>query len=165
MNEFVATINGKKHVVKFSDGKIEINGKTVSAELSKINNQYYLLRYGNKVFEVTSNKIEQNRFGFLIEGWYFDTVVRTRLQETVNELMLKKEKLSHKVEVRAPMPGLILKIKKLLGEEVKTGEPLIILEAMKMENEIRSHTGGIVKEIFVEEGTSVEKGALILTIE
>jgi biotin carboxyl carrier protein len=165
MNEFIATINEKKHIVKFSGrGKVEINGKSVSAELIKINSQSYLLQYENKVFEVTSNKIDKDRFGFLIEGQYFDTVVRTRLQETINELLRNEIKFSHNLEVRAPMPGLILKLLKQRGDNVKTGEPLLILEAMKMENEIRSVADGIVKEIHVKEGTSVEKSTLILTI-
>jgi len=63
------------------------------------------------------------------------------------------------------MPGLILKILKQPGEEVKIGEPLLILEAMKMENEIRSTTGGVVKEMLVKEGSSVEKSTVIVIIE
>ncbi len=166
MNEFIVTINDKKHVVKLKpEDMVEVNGKLVSIRLSRINNQSYLLHFGNKVFEVTSHKIEKDKFGFLIEGWYFDTIVRTRLQETINDVLRRKAKFSHKVEVKAPMPGLILKIKKQQGDEVKSGEALVILEAMKMENEIRSITDGKVKEIFVKEGASVEKGSIILSIE
>lgn len=166
MNEFIITINGKKHTVRlFENGKAEINGKIISVELSRVNDHSYLLKYGNKVFETTSNKIDINRFGFLIDGWYFDTVVRTQLQEKAYELMQKKEKHSNKIEIKAPMPGLILKILKQPGEEVKIGEPLLILEAMKMENEIRSTTGGVVKEMLVKEGSSVEKSTVIVIIE
>jgi len=166
MNEFIVTINEKRHSIKlFDNGKVEINGKIISTELSQINSHSYLLKYGNKVFETTSNKIENNRFGFLIDGWYFDTIVRTHLQETANELMQKKEKYAHKVEIKSPMPGLILKIIKHQGDKVRIGEPLIILEAMKMENELRSTTDGIVKEVLVKEGESVEKNVLIIIIE
>lgn len=166
MNEFIITINEKKHTVRlFENGKAEINGKIISIELSRVNDHSYLLKYGNKIFETTSNKIDNNRFGFLIDGWYYDTVVRTQLQEKAYELMQRKEKHSHKVEIKAPMPGLILKILKQTGEEVKIGEPLLILEAMKMENEIRSTTGGVVKEVMVREGGSVEKNTVIIIIE
>ena len=166
MNEFVITINDKKHAVKLNgSGKIEINGKPVSAEVMRINNHAYLLRFGDKVFEITSNKIEKDRFGFLINGWYFDTLVRTRLQETANEFMQKKDKHAHVAEIKAPMPGLILKLKKQQGDEVKAGESLLILEAMKMENELHSSRTGKVKEVHVKEGTSVEKNTLIMTIE
>ena len=67
--------------------------------------------------------------------------------------------------INAPMPGLILKLCKKEGEVVKKGESLLILEAMKMENEIRSTVDGIIKEVFKKEGSSVEKGEIILTIE
>jgi len=63
------------------------------------------------------------------------------------------------------MPGLLLKLKKNIGDLVTAGEPLLILEAMKMENEIRSPVNGIVKEILFKEGQSVEKNSIILTFE
>ena len=63
------------------------------------------------------------------------------------------------------MPGLLLKIKKKEGEHVEIGEPIIVLEAMKMENEIRSPSSGTVTEINFTEGSSVEKDAIILKIE
>ena len=166
MSEFFVTINNKKHSVKISEnGFVEINGKQISAELTVLNKNAFLLKYGNKVFEITSNQIENAHFGLLIEGWYFDTIVRTRLQETANELLEQKVKSKHRFEVHAPMPGLILKIKKGIGEPVKKGEPILILEAMKMENELRSHANGTVKEIFVKEGEPVEKNSILLTIE
>ncbi len=88
MSEFFVTINNKKHSVKISEnGFVEINGKQISAELTVLNKNAFLLKYGNKVFEITSNQIENAHFGLLIEGWYFDTIVRTRLQETANELL------------------------------------------------------------------------------
>jgi biotin carboxyl carrier protein len=63
------------------------------------------------------------------------------------------------------MPGLILKLKKRIGDEVEAGEPVLILEAMKMENELRSPSRGKIREIFVKEGTAVEKGAALFIID
>ena len=65
--------------------------------------------------------------------------------------------------LKAPMPGLIHSLKVEAGQEVKKGDPLLILEAMKMENIIKSPGEGIVKEIHVEEKNSVEKNALLIT--
>lgn len=80
--------------------------------------------------------------------------------------MLKQREASAKHDsIKAPMPGLILKIKKKAGEHVEIGEPLIVLEAMKMENEIRSPSTGTITEINYTEGSSVEKDAVILKIE
>jgi biotin carboxyl carrier protein len=63
------------------------------------------------------------------------------------------------------MPGLILRLNRKKGEMVVKGDPLVLLEAMKMENEIRSPADGIVSEIFVPENSSVEKNQLMLKIK
>ena len=67
--------------------------------------------------------------------------------------------------VQAPMPGVILKIYVKKGDEVKRGDPLCVLVAMKMENEIRSVTDGVVKEVFVEAGMKVGLNDRIMVIE
>ena len=166
MNDFVVTINDNKHCVKFfSNNEVYIDKKNITFEVSKINSNAYLLKFGNKMFEITSNKISGNKFGFLINGWYFDATVRTLLQENVNELQQNKAKLKHHSDVKAPMPGLILRMKKSTGDIVNIGEPILILEAMKMENELRSPSSGMVKEVYYKEGQSVDKDAIIMTIE
>jgi len=60
-------------------------------------------------------------------------------------------------EIRAPMPGLIVKVKVNEGESVRPGTNLLVLEAMKMENEIRSVQYGVVEKIHVKQGMAVEK--------
>lgn len=166
MNEFIVTINNHQHIVKIlSDGKVQIGSREVKAEVSQITNSSYVIRIDDSVFEITSDKLGRDRFGIVIDACYFDTTVRTRLQETANDLQKNKSKLKHHSDVKAPMPGLILKLKKNVGEEVKLGESILILEAMKMENELRSPASGILKKIFYKEGQSVEKDSIILTIE
>ena len=87
------------------------------------------------------------------------------MQEKASELLEKKSAAHHKTEVRAPMPGMILKIKKNAGEIISQGETIIILEAMKMENDLRAPNSGLIKNILVKEGAAVEKGAALFTIE
>ncbi|WP_455714285.1 biotin/lipoyl-containing protein [Anaerosporobacter sp.] len=68
------------------------------------------------------------------------------------------------VKVNAPMPGKILEIKANVGQAVKRGEVLVILEAMKMENEIVAPSGGTVASINVAVGNSVESGDVLVTL-
>lgn len=63
------------------------------------------------------------------------------------------------------MPGLVLKLIAEVGQEIKLGEPLLILEAMKMENVIKSPGDGTVKAIHVTKGLAVEKGFLLMEME
>jgi biotin carboxyl carrier protein len=65
-------------------------------------------------------------------------------------------------DVKAPMPGLVLSIKVQEGMEVKKGDPILILEAMKMENIIKSPVDGIVKSIAVKEKQAVDKNQTLI---
>jgi pyruvate carboxylase subunit B len=66
--------------------------------------------------------------------------------------------------VRAPMPGLVLRLEVVLGQKITTGAGLLVLEAMKMENEIRANAAGVIKQIFVQPGQPVDKGASLMEI-
>ncbi len=68
-------------------------------------------------------------------------------------------------EIKAPMPGLIIKNFVKENQHVKKGDGLVIIEAMKMENELRAKADGIVKKVLVKEGDSVDKGETLITIK
>ena len=67
--------------------------------------------------------------------------------------------------ITAPMPALVVRIEVQPAQEVKEGQGLIVLEAMKMENEIKSPRNGVVKHIHVPHGKAVEKGEILVTLE
>ena len=166
MNDFIVTYNGKKRSVKIhQDTLVNIDGEEKEVEFSKVNDYSYLLKIDNKTYSITTTKLNGEEYGFLVDGHYFETAVRTSLQEKVNEFLLKKQKQSHHDSINAPMPGSILKIKKSEGDKVEIGESVAVLEAMKMENDLRSPASGIIKNVLVEEGDSVEKNAQIMIIE
>ncbi|MFQ6116319.1 MAG: acetyl-CoA carboxylase biotin carboxyl carrier protein subunit [bacterium] len=87
---------------------------------------------------------------------------RTRL---LRKLIKSDEKPKGQIEIKAPMPGLIVKIEVEEGEKIKRGDGLIIIEAMKMENEIRANTDGIVKKVLKKENQSVDKDAALIILE
>ncbi|MBM3329879.1 MAG: acetyl-CoA carboxylase biotin carboxyl carrier protein subunit, partial [Calditrichaeota bacterium] len=68
-------------------------------------------------------------------------------------------------ELHAPMPGLVVKMLASTGDRVDKGAGLVVVEAMKMENEFRSPVAGIVREVRVQPGQTVEKGELLVSIE
>lgn len=68
-------------------------------------------------------------------------------------------------QIVAPMPGKVVRILAAVGQQVQTGQGVVVIEAMKMENELRAPRGGIVKEVSVREGASVEAGALLAVVE
>jgi len=166
MIEFVVTLGKKKKEVRLlKDSAISVDGIEYNYELSSIGESTYLLKVNNKFYEITSQKINKEQYSVLIEGNYYEPIVRTALQEKAEKLLEQQKSVKHNLQVKAPMPGMILKVKKNIGDEIHPGEPVIILEAMKMENELRAPVKGMLKEIFVKEGSPVEKGAVLFIIE
>ena len=68
-------------------------------------------------------------------------------------------------QVHAQIPGMVTQVLKSVGDSVDEGEPVLIMEAMKMENELKAPVSGVIKAVHVKPGQSVEKGTLIIEIE
>jgi biotin carboxyl carrier protein len=66
--------------------------------------------------------------------------------------------------IKSPMPGRVVKVLVAKGDVVETGQGLVVLEAMKMENEVRARTGGTVAEVHVAPGTAVDGSAKLVTL-
>ncbi len=67
--------------------------------------------------------------------------------------------------IRAPMPGLVVRVEVRVGDRVSAGAGLVVVEAMKMENELRASRPGVVARVHVEPGTAVEKGAPLVSLD
>lgn len=166
MNEYVVTHKDKRNLIKISaNSEITINGKSHHYELIVLNNSTFRLRIDQKIYDISPLKIDNNRFSISLEGYTFETVAMTTLQERASKV-IEQTGSGHKLrEIKAPMPGMILKIKKKVGEQIESGESIIILEAMKMENDIKSPSSGVIKNIYITESSAVEKGAKLFSIE
>lgn len=78
---------------------------------------------------------------------------------------LTKQGPSGPSKITAPMPGKIVRVLAELGQQVAAGQGLVVMEAMKMENELRAPRAGRVKDLGVREGQAVETGALLVVLE
>lgn len=165
MNEYVVSVNNHKREIRVEGNQITIGDKKISFELQPLNSGLYLFKAGDKVYEVYSKKISEEKYVITIAGRNFDVLVRTALMEKAAQMLKLGSDSNHHSEIKSPMPGLILKIKKKKGDEVEAGEPVLILEAMKMENELRSPSKGKIREILVKEGIAVEKGAVLFMVD
>lgn len=167
MSEFIISLNDKKRQIKIVDDEtLLIDGKKTNFDLSKLSNGVSLLKIDNKVYEVSEQSVEGENVVLLVNGKVYNTISRTLLQEKASSLIEKAmAQHSHRVVVKAPMPGMILKIKRKEGEAVEKGDSVIILEAMKMENEIKAPVSGIITELKIAEGSAVEKNSFLFSIE
>ena len=165
MNNYVVNINGKKKKnVKLRNSHAEVDGKNVEYEILSKNKNQIIVKIDGKIYNAVYSRKGEGKIQMLANGQNFDLEVLTDLQNRAKEYQAEKRRNSGELQVAASMPGLVLKINVSEGDEVNEGDTLFILEAMKMENEIKAESPGKVKEIKVKQGDAVEKGAVILTI-
>ena len=103
-----------------------------------------------------------NGFWLAHGGAEAEVFVYTELEAAGARLMPAKKAADTGKALRAPMPGLVISILAAIGQEVKTGEPLAVVEAMKMENVLRAERDGVVKSIRVKPGDNVAVDAVIM---
>lgn len=166
MNDFIVSVNDKKLKIGFTkNDKLEINKSKYEYSLLHINSNTYLLKVGNESFLISLKTGENSKYSVTINGQVFETLVLTVLEDKASSLINAKAFKHSKVIVKAPMPGMIIKIKKKAGKKINPGESVLILEAMKMENDIRSPIAGTIENMKVNEGKTVEKGAELFIIK
>jgi propionyl-CoA carboxylase alpha chain len=98
-------------------------------------------------------------------GYSTTAIVATHRSADLHALLPEKDESASAKQVTSPMPGLVVKLEAEEGQEVKTGEPLLVVEAMKMENVIRAEMDGVIKTIGVEAGQSVSADELLIEFE
>lgn len=167
MSDFVISINNKKRQLKIIDADtLLIDGKKSNFELTKLSNGVSLFKIDNKVYEISGIENEGDHLVVSVNGKQYNTLSRTALQERASNILDKAiTSHSNKVVITAPMPGMILKVQKSPGEYVEKGDSVIILEAMKMENEIKAPASGKITELKVIAGNAVEKNSFLFSIE
>jgi biotin carboxyl carrier protein len=107
----------------------------------------------------------KNIYYIQINGKRIRLEKRDKRHKLLQQLGMEQSASAHKKEMKSPMPGLVLKILAKEGQHVKAGEPLLILEAMKMENVLKSPAEGIVREFLISEKHAVEKNQVLVKFE
>ena len=95
----------------------------------------------------------------------FEVKRKYALLDLISQLGLDKQKVKRLKELTSPMPGRVLKIMVKAGDQINIGDSLLSLEAMKMENILKSDGEGIVKEVFISEIQVVDKGEVLMEFE
>ena len=119
----------------------------------------------NKKYMLDVIEKKQNRYTIVVNGVWHSFTVETPVSLKRKRYLEQQADSSSAVSIEAPMPGKIIDILIEEGAEVKEGEPIIILEAMKMQNELISHITGIVKSISVKKNESVMKDDVLMEIQ
>ena len=127
---------------------------------------YHILQ-DNKPFlaEVIGSNFNQKKYVVKVNNGLYDVDISDSLDLLIKKMGFSSGSTKNIGSINAPMPGLILEINVKIGQNVKVDDPLLILEAMKMENVIKSPRNGIIKSISVNRGEAVEKKQLLIEFE
>ena len=107
----------------------------------------------------------RGRFDVSVGGYRFDVLALDERARAIRELSGAATQASGPAHLVAPMPGMIIRLNVAQGDQVRAGQGLVVMEAMKMENELRASVAGVVRKVLVAPGSAVEKGALLLEME
>jgi pyruvate carboxylase subunit B len=139
----------------------------VHAELEDVDGSpVRVIRLGTRVYRVVVEKKQgKGKYRLWIDGYRFDAEALDERTRAIRELSAANAPPTGPAPIMAPMPGLIIRINVNPGDHIQAGQGVVVMEAMKMENELRATTAGVVKSIAVAPGTAVEKGALLIDLQ
>ena len=115
--------------------------------------------------EVVSADFISKKYTIKVNNNNYEVAIFNPLDLLIKSMGIERGRAKVVNAIKAPMPGLILEISVSVGQEVKENDPLLILEAMKMENSFLSPRDGIIKSIAVVIGNAVDKGQLLIEFE
>ena len=132
-------------------------------EINYLKNEIILLN-GKKKYkcEILKENIKNQTYVIKINGHISSIRLMKSVEKTIEKLGINKNSLQNVNVIKAPMPGLILEVMFKVGDKVKKGDPIIVLEAMKMENILTAPVDAIIKEIKVKPQQTVEKNNVLI---
>lgn len=142
------------------------NNLTTLDAVSVEENHFHILN-GNTPFqaEIIASNFNSRKYSVKVNGNTYDVSIANELDLLIESMGISVGANKVVNDIKAPMPGLILEVCVAVGQEVSENDPLLILEAMKMENTLVSPRSGIIKSIAVVKSNAVEKGQLLIEFE
>jgi biotin carboxyl carrier protein len=159
MATYRVNVGKKEYLVDVTDDQIKVDGKLIEASLTPINEGgLFLLREENRAREMHVKLQGNSAYAVMVNGRHIVAQVEKgsknrKRSETVNSGTLT-----------APMPGMVVNVLVTEGQRVDCGDPLVVLESMKMQMQLRSPFAGQVSRVAVQSRVQVEKGALLVQV-
>ncbi|HMH25248.1 MAG TPA: biotin/lipoyl-containing protein [Gemmatimonadaceae bacterium] len=165
--KYVVQLNDQRHTVSIeADGVQYENEPVARGELSDIEGSpVRMVKLGTHVYRVVAEKRQgRGRYTLWVDGYRFEVEALDERTRAIRDLSAANAAPTGPAPIIAPMPGLIVRVNVSVGDKVEAGQGIVVMEAMKMENELRATAPGTVQTIEVAAGTAVEKGALLVSL-
>lgn len=164
--KYVVTVNGARlEVTRDGDG-IRVGGALVRAHLADVDGTpVKVVAIGDEVHRIVVQRGEsRGRYVLWIDGHLYDVEALDERTRAIRDLSGAGGRAAGSAPLIAPMPGLIVRVGVQVGDAVQPGTPMVVMEAMKMENELRAQRAGTVVAVRVQPGATVEKGAVLVEL-
>jgi biotin carboxyl carrier protein len=162
---YKASVNKKSFEIESSADGLIINNKAFTFNFEQIEQGYFhVIGSNNRSYtaEIVKADFGTKSFQIKVNGRNYLVGLKDQFDLLLEKMGLNNTASGKVNNIKAPMPGLIIDMKVTAGDLVKSGDSLLILEAMKMENIIKSPGEGIVKSVKVKKGESVEKNQVLI---
>jgi biotin carboxyl carrier protein len=165
-----------KYFVRIGDSELEltlegdtvdVDGTTSSARLADVEGTpVRMLTVGDEVHRIVVRPAgARGRYTIWVDGFRHEVEALDERMRAIRELSGASAGPVGPAPLVAPMPGMIVRVNVQVGDRVHPGQGLVVMEAMKMENELRAQAEASVKAVLAQPGTAVEKGALLIELE
>ncbi len=163
----IAINNNNSFKVATNNGEVLVNDTTIMSDIVKQPNGIISVLLNNKSYTAVLESVDRKKKEVVLKvnGQLYTASIKEPIDQLLTNMGLDLKSMQKAEPVKAPMPGMILKVLVVEGQSVKKGDGLLILEAMKMENVLKATSDCVVKSVKVAEKTAVEKGAILIELE
>lgn len=162
--QYRALVGDRTFDITVADDRLVVDGEPMEYTFEILREGYVSLIVDGRSVPVSAAPEGEDRIQVTIDGQRTTVQVKDERDLLLDEFGMGDEAAAGG-EVRAPMPGLVLDLLVVEGDEVAPDQGLLVLEAMKMENELKAPSGGVVRAIHASTGDAVDKDALLIEIE
>ncbi len=154
-------------IEKLESGQVLIGGKTYPIDIVEVGKGKYNMIYKGSSYSayVSPDQSSDKQLKISLNGESHEVRVIEKIDELLQKMGIGVGGAGEVKEIKAPMPGVILEVKINGNSEIKKGDPVFVLEAMKMENVIKSPVNGTIDSVKVKKGDKVEKNEILVAFK
>lgn len=164
---FKANVGDKQYTIELNNSKDGglLDGKSFNWDIIKTGQDTYHIIINHKSYSIVVDRVnpETNEYIIRVNGKKIPVSVKDKMSLLMEAMGIDLSSSKKINEVKAPMPGLVLRAMVSAGDQVKKGDTLLVLEAMKMENSIKSPGDAEIAAIHVQNGQAVEKNQTLIS--
>ncbi|MFC1575749.1 biotin/lipoyl-containing protein [Gemmatimonadota bacterium] len=164
--KYFVTIGPRTLEVELGPRGVRVDGQEVSADLAEMDGtQVHTLLVGGRSHRILTARNGGGEWSLYLSGRHLKAQVMDERTRAIREMTGMREGSGGPKALRAPMPGLVVKVEVEEGDQVFPGQGLVIVEAMKMENELKSDGEALVSRVLIASGDAVEKDQVLIEFE